>query len=183
MKTVFLSLVTAAFIVFASSCGNETEAPTAPEPFRNATAAAPQMVAPHLEVMPKHLVEYQGTMYGAFEVEDPPRLRIQAIQWPDDPTGRDRLIKVTVEGQPGHNVIYSNYPVRIGYPAHVLFYGNPSTYPAMALAKDNTFNTGVSITPVKTVLLVFMLNLGQDRTLGFELDVGGRLFKVALVGA
>ena len=42
MKTVFLSIVIAAFIVFASSCGNETEAPTAPEPFRN-VAAAPQL--------------------------------------------------------------------------------------------------------------------------------------------
>ena len=180
MKTVFLSIVIAAFIVFASSCGNETEAPTAPEPFRN-VAAAPQMVAPHLEVMPKHLVEYQGTMYGAFEVEDPPRLRIQAIQWPDNPTGEIE-IKVTVEGQPGHNVIYSNYPVRIGYPAHVLFYGNPSTYPAMALAKDNTFNTVIYYTGEDGTFSFYAKSrTGQNAWI--ELDVGGRLFKVALVGA
>ena len=128
------------------------------------------------------VVEYHKSTEEAFKDDDPPRLAILARQLPDEPKG-EILVRVSVyPSNPGHNVIYSGYPVRVGSDAHIHIYENPSTYPAMWLTRDDVWKTVIYRTDKLGVFTFRAKSRLRDKKNGYiTLDVGGTTYKVALI--
>ena len=175
---LFGTLITLFVFGLFIGCENASNPVTAEDEYVAAAARkldGSQIVYPLVRTITK----YNKPMYDAFENGNEHRLAILALQMPNEPKGHIWVRVSVIPSNPGVNTIYSNRPVRVGYPGHVHISNYQLRMPPSHL-KRNTDDCYIHYTDNYGVF-TFNAHSRIGENAYIDLDVGGRTYKVALI--
>ena len=177
MKNILVILTAFIGIFIFNGCGDEgVVSETSPQAARMLDGRTDMRDA---YILTRTAIKYHKPMYDAFDGEDGHRLAIFAIQTPNKPQGHIFVRVSVIPENAGHNTVYSNRPVRVGYPGHVHITNYQNRFSAGPLKRD-TFDCYIHYTDSYGILSFNAYSrIGKNAYI--DLDVGGRTYKVALI--